>query len=691
MVYFIFYLRASSLKFLLITVIFLQPVYGIAQVSKRDSIRVSAEDTVYTKSSFGAATGTVTKTRDYQPASNKNSLVQLLNTIPGVRMEERSPGSYRINMRGSSLRSPFGVRNVKVYWNDIPLTDPGGNTYFNQLAFNNINTITLEKSTSSTIYGSGTGGQIIVTNTPSKKSEAMVELSGGSYGSRSLLASATGVDKNAAHRISYAYNAADGYREQSALRRNNLSWLSRVKLSDKQQLLIGVLFVDMRYQTPGGLNWKEYLINPRSARPAAGAFPSAVDAKAAILQKNLTTGVTYTNKFNSSFSNTTTVYGSYNRIENSAIRNFEKRNEPHYGGRSVFTFNKEMENGNNFDVKAGIEAQSGRFNIKVFGNRNGNADTLQTNDDVNTTTYSLFSGVSFTIRKKWNYTASLSYNKSRLGFKRLSDETVRDQPFSFSTELVPRLGVLRWIGSDLNIAALVSKGFSPPTVAELLPSTGIINTNLQAEKGWNYELILRAFPVAGLSMEASLFSFRLKDAIVQRRDEAGADYFTNAGGTRQKGVELSGSYNYNLFKGIAEDGFLRASYTYNFFKYDHFIKAGENLSGKFLPGLPASTFSVINSTYFKGGVYYSLSYYGASSVFLDDANTVSARPYHLLMAKLGVNVSVKKLKINVYVGADNLLNENYSLGNDINAVSGRYYNAAPRRNYYAGAAFSLMK
>ncbi len=88
-----------------------------------------------------------------------------------------------------------------------------------------------------------------------------------------------------------------------------------------------------------------------------------------------------------------------------------------------------MENGNNFNVKAGMEAQSGRFNIKVFGNQKGNTDTLQTNDNVNTTTYSLFSNFSFTMRKKWNYTASLSYNKSRLGFKRLSDETVPDQPF----------------------------------------------------------------------------------------------------------------------------------------------------------------------------------------------------------------------------------------------------------------------
>ena len=59
---------------------------------------------------------------------NPISLLPTLNTIAGVRMEERSPGSYRLAIRGSSLRSPFGVRNVKFYWNGLPLTDGGGNT-----------------------------------------------------------------------------------------------------------------------------------------------------------------------------------------------------------------------------------------------------------------------------------------------------------------------------------------------------------------------------------------------------------------------------------------------------------------------------------------------------------------------------------------------------------------------------------
>src|SRR4051812_20666531 len=56
-----------------------------------------------------------------------SSLVPVLNTIAGVRMEERSPGSYRLSIRGSLLRSPFGIRNVKIYMDEFPLTDAGGN------------------------------------------------------------------------------------------------------------------------------------------------------------------------------------------------------------------------------------------------------------------------------------------------------------------------------------------------------------------------------------------------------------------------------------------------------------------------------------------------------------------------------------------------------------------------------------
>ncbi len=55
---------------------------------------------------------------------------------------------------------------------------------------------------------------------------------------------------------------------------------------------------------------------------------------------------------------------------------------------------------------------------------------------------------------------------------------------------------------------------------------------------------------------------------------------------------------------------------------------------------------------------------------------------------MGRYIHWKQAKLNIFCGIDNLLNQNYSLGNDINAFGGRYYNPAPSRNYYAGINFS---
>src|SRR5690554_2698057 len=73
------------------------------------------------------------------------TLLPALNSIPGLRMEERSPGSYRLSIRGSLLRSPFGVRNVKVYFDEMPLTDAGGNTYLNSIDAGSMSSINILK------------------------------------------------------------------------------------------------------------------------------------------------------------------------------------------------------------------------------------------------------------------------------------------------------------------------------------------------------------------------------------------------------------------------------------------------------------------------------------------------------------------------------------------------------------------
>ncbi len=91
---------------------------------------------------------------DYELFSTTNP-VMAWNALPGVNLEQRAIGSYRINIRGSSLRSPFGVRDVKVYWNGIPFTEANGSTALNTLSMSQLANFEVIKGPAGSMYGAG--------------------------------------------------------------------------------------------------------------------------------------------------------------------------------------------------------------------------------------------------------------------------------------------------------------------------------------------------------------------------------------------------------------------------------------------------------------------------------------------------------------------------------------------------------
>jgi len=662
-----------------------------ANISTLDEVRVRA---------FGLnrdqySTTAVVKVLDLNNAdrNNKTSLVNGFNTISGVRMEERSPGSYRINIRGSSLRSPFGVRNVKVYWNDIPITDPSGNTYFNQFAFNNFSSIEVFKGPPSSLYGAGTGGLVLLNNFDHWEPGVTAEYITGSYNLQNVFASARFGANGNQNQLTYAHNENDGYRVQSKMRRDNVSWQSRLKVTDKQELTASLLYDDLYYQTPGALNTTEFAADPKAARPAGGGFPSAVNALAAIYQKNLTAGFTNRYSITPSLQHVITLYGAFSQIKNSAIRNYERRNEPQYGGRTTLAWEKKISS-SVLTLTAGAEFQQGYFNTQVSNNRGGRPDTIQTNDDVRNNTFAGFLQADLVTAHNWYLTGGVSFNKTSVEISRLSRYPVTKQKRTYENEIAPRLSLMKKLTGSVQVLASVSRGFSPPTVAEVLPSTGVISTDLEAEHGWNYEFTARYFLLNNaLRLEATAFYFDLEDALVQRRDLSGADFFTNAGNVKQQGLELSADYTYRpLSRIVIDQVVLRSSYTYDHFRYGTFIKGTDDFSGKTIPSVPTQSLSAIADLRFTVGLYADVTYYGASKIWLNDANTAFASDYHLLGARVGYKTRFcKTLSVDVYAGADNLLDETYSLGNDINAAASRFYNAAPKRNWYAGVVFNWLK
>jgi iron complex outermembrane receptor protein len=622
------------------------------------------------------------------------SILPALNITPGVSMEERSPGSYRLNIRGSSLRSPFGVRDVKIYLNDIPLTDPSGNTYLNQLSFYNFNSIEIIKGPASSLYGAGIGGAMLIHTLPTDWHPGIsLAYTMGSFNTNNINVNVKTGDANCKNSFNYSHQTSDGYRQQSKMRRDIATWESVLNVNKKQTLHAYMSYSDLYYQTPGGLTLAQYSADPKQARPGSGSQPGAVQNKAAIYQKTFLTGFSNEYVFNDHWHNTTSLYGSYTDFINPGIRVYEYRKEPHFGGRSVFEYKKQIGK-TVFQLDFGTEAQKGFFNTRDYGNKFGVADSLRSDDNLNNWQYMFFAQANFELPHGWAITGGVSLNKSSIQDVNLSSRPSTTQKRVFKNQLPPHIAVLKQLEKNVSVYASVARGFSPPTVSEVLRSDGLFGTNLQPEDGMDYELGIKGTLLHNkLFFDVSGFIFDLKSTIVQRINVDGVYYYVNAGSAKQNGVETYASYQLaDMPSHFINSAKVFGSYAWHDFHYGDFKQVNNDFSKNKLPGAAPNVVVAGLDIISKAGFSTNITYNYTDKIALNDANAAYANSYHLLGAKLGYKKNFsKKMSAEIFAGADNIFDTKYSLGNDINAAVGRYYNAAPGRNYYAGLIFRFNK
>ncbi|MDB5119335.1 MAG: TonB-dependent receptor [Sphingobacteriales bacterium] len=616
------------------------------------------------------------------------SLVAAINTVAGVRMEERSPGSYRLSIRGSLLRSPFGIRNVKIYLDDFPLTDAGGNTYLNLLDATNVRNLEILKGPEASVFGANSGGVILINTAGNEKAgaQATASLLTGSYGLfQQKLSMQRSWDKYQLN-VNQTSQESTGYRENSALKRNAFQIFQQYNYTDKGNLKAIILFSDLNYKTPGGITAAQADLNPRQARQRAGNTPGAAEQQAGIFNRTIFGGISNEISINTLWKHVASVFGSNTNFKNPFITNFERRNEKTVGLRTYFEFSPKSKTSSNFSWQTGLEGSSTASDIFNFDNNGGMPGNVQSADQITANQYFMFTHAAGTF-KKFVVEGAVSINQFNYKYGSLINPTDIKQKQTFKVQIMPRLAASYPLTRTLWLRASASKGYSPPTIAEVRSSDNNINADLQAESGWNYETGLRYKNNNGrIYADAVLFSFNQKNAIVRRVNAQDQEYFINAGGTKQKGLELQ--FNIWLIS-PSSNGFIRGaqlnnSLTYNNFKFSQYLNASDDYSGNKLTGVPQNT--NVSSLYIKVpfNIYVNASHNYTSSIPLNDANSVIAKDYNLVQAKLGKKAYFKNTDLEFYVGGDNLLNKTYSLGNDLNAFGGRYYNPAPLRNYYLG-------
>jgi iron complex outermembrane receptor protein len=624
---------------------------------------------------------------------NNASLLPVVNTIPGVRMEERSPGSYRFSIRGSLLRSPFGIRNVKMYWKGLPLTDAGGNTYLNLVDFSSVGSVEVIKGPGGSLYGAGTGG-IVLLETPRVKGRGGdVSTTLGSFGLQRYQLSLYTQTSKLYVRSQYVHQQSNGYREQSAMRRDAANVDLQYQANERGILGLSVFYSDLYYQTPGGLTKAQFDENPKRARPATATLPGAVDQKAAVYNKTVYSGLWYDYQWSKAFSTRAGLSGAYTDFANPAILNFEKRKESNAGGRVENQFAKEYTQFR-FKFIFGGEYQYFYSPVHVYNNIQGIAGSnTSANDRLHANQLLIFAQTDFDLPLDVHLTLGGSYNFLKYHFIRYAPDG-SDLTRKFDPVFSPRVALLKRFSSSLSLYGNISRGFSPPSLAEVRPSTSNFNNTLNAERGTSYELGIRGSWKKKIFFDINAYYFQLNQTIVIQRAENGAEFFVNAGRTNQKGIESVLSFTpwlepRNAFVSTWK---IWNSLTFNHYRFAEYIQDNVDYSGHKLTGVaPVVNVSGIDINLQNGG-YANLTSNYTGSIPLNDANTQSANSYFLLGGRAGFRKSLSQsFTIDIFFGVDNALNRRYSLGNDLNAAGGRFYNAAATRNYYGGLKLSFNK
>lgn len=617
---------------------------------------------------------------------DRSSLQNSLNTIPGVQYDARGlGGSRRISIRGSFIRSPFAVRNIKIYLDDMPLTSPDGQASLEILDPADLYAIEVIKGPAANTYGAGNGGVLIASTALPVigKPTIFTETTAGSFGYIRSAANISAGNDRVQVRFSNIYQQTDGYREQESNFKSQQLLKLGFKANERLQYDLISSFYNGAWDLPGAVsNYDDPTSSPTYT----------IENDTHVERKRSQTGLRQ--QFTSRFvKNSTTLY----------YTNTTKINP--FGTSPFFNgYKEEAANGGGvhtrFDIQV-YDQKDIKVDLQVSGEYNGEDNLLDEFELINgqagdlkysNHTYSeeWLAGViaQVDIRNRLFIDLASTYAGRGLSSRnkyRLTDLTVpTDVERSFAA-MLPRAGLsFRYFNAHYLFGS-AAIGFSPPSLLEVIdPTNGVISDAVEAEDALNLEAGVKGSN-AFIGYHFSIYAQSLTNAIIPFTDSLGVVTFGNADGIDQKGAE--GMIRANIWS--RQQGFLRTVHvgaTGALQKFTFNQPDTENHLHR-LPGVPFATGSLTMDLTFALGFSLRVQELFTDRQPLNDANTAYANPFHLLNLRGQFDAGFllpDNWIVQVFGGLQNVLNSQYSSFIAINGAFGRYYNPAPTMNGYVG-------
>ncbi len=611
-------------------------------------------------------------------------LTPVLNKIPGVYMQQGALNTNRITIRGIGSRTQYGTSRIKAYFEGIPISNGEGETVLEDIDLEALGRIEIIKGPNSSSFGAGLGG-VISLQAKQLDKESSFGKSGttfGSFGFMKQILSAGYSNSSSSVFANYTNLAQDGYRENSAYNRQSLNLFGKQMLSKNSRLSFFGIATRLKAFIPSSISETAFNTKPRSAAV------TWLNSKGFESYDKLLMGIGFEHQFSKSWSTDISVFSNFKSAYEARPFDILEEKTNALGFRARVNYAASLFSLTNV-ISVGTEFITENYGFSLFKNlyqSNAGQGSLQGDQfsemEQKRGYWNGFVQMETKLSNKLNLESGLAFNTTHYSQEDLLVSNGNtDGSYTFGTVWSPRLGLSYEIATAKNIYASVSKGFSIPSVAETLTAEGQINSDLKSEKGVNYEIGFKAnFLEKKLYTELVFYSTQINNLLVARRIAEDQYVGINAGESSHQGVEFLLNYKFEANENIQLNPYFSA--TINRFKFKDFIDNDKDFSGKFLPAIPNKQFNFGFDIVSAMGLNFNASYRLTDKMYLDDANSKETNGYQLLDVKAVYAFFIlKKVKMEINMGVQNLLNERYASSILPNAVG---FGSVPARYYYPG-------
>jgi len=672
-----------------------------------------------------APTGQTETTIDRSRFDNRPafSVGDILSDSPGVSVKQgNGPRDVGISIRGSNARNTFGIRNVVIFDDGFPVTQPDGLSRSDLIDPRAYGAIDVIRGPSSALYGNyATGGALNFRTRPGGTIEGVeYGVDGGSFGYLNNYLAAGKKLGNFEASLFASDARGDGFIGNSWFNTQTVNFLATLQATPDDRFTVKLINNDLSTRLPIRLSLNQFYQNPFQQGCATGATAAPGCATVSL----------FNNGFNGSRDIETAVQAGLGRNDRRSIvggrwehdfdnqttwRNqfvFDDRNInqptgttsaigdfPSYNYMSDVTkrgelfgmdstsflggfYNTLSWSSDTRNVKPGGIATLGLLSANVLGEHTNYG--LRAREELKLTqSLTAVAGVGWetTLLKGTNTAFTYPVTNSPIA---TTTPTNADKQFQ---NTAPELALLYRLNTDWKFRARVATGYGTPQLGNLFVlANGQFgnNTQLRTQKNLGYDLGFDWTPNNALRLSLTGFYEFFRDELVTQATPANtpnSSFTFNAPRSEHRGVELAADWRvYSGWRFTAAYTYLDEFYTEYVENLTNGAVFSFNRAGNKIPGVsPNELTTRLSYDELSGplkGVGAFVEVQWKDSFYMDNANLLKAPGYQVVNLNAHYRTELASdyfRSLNLYLEVRNVFDRTYvasanNIGNSVTAL-----------------------